>query len=110
MAADRIRKTFAGQYSLDMVRFSTVNVLTQKCSQLRSCFIRVIPIFWFVNPWLQYHVFMVLHELYGTNCTIQFIWYYMNCQGDEGDRSVSMAMENPHKFVLKPQREGGGKF
>ncbi len=29
-------------------------------------------------------------------------------QGDEGDITVDMAMKNPEKFVLKPQREGGG--
>ena len=34
----------------------------------------------------------------------------LNYQGEEGDETVGMAMENPHKFVLKPQREGGGKF
>ncbi|XP_071534052.1 glutathione synthetase-like isoform X1 [Panulirus ornatus] len=28
--------------------------------------------------------------------------------GPEGDRAVQMAMENPERFVLKPQREGGG--
>ena len=30
-------------------------------------------------------------------------------QGTEGDETVKMALENPEKFVLKPQREGGGK-
>ena len=30
-------------------------------------------------------------------------------QGPEGDRTVAMALANPDKFVLKPQREGGGK-
>lgn len=29
-------------------------------------------------------------------------------QGDEGDRNVKMAIENPDRFVVKPQREGGG--
>uniref|UniRef100_A0A8C9V7T6 Glutathione synthetase n=1 Tax=Scleropages formosus TaxID=113540 RepID=A0A8C9V7T6_SCLFO len=28
--------------------------------------------------------------------------------GEEGDRTVAMALANPEKFVLKPQREGGG--
>uniref|UniRef100_A0A3Q1EFV1 Glutathione synthetase n=1 Tax=Acanthochromis polyacanthus TaxID=80966 RepID=A0A3Q1EFV1_9TELE len=28
--------------------------------------------------------------------------------GPEGDQTVAMALTNPHKFVLKPQREGGG--
>ena len=26
----------------------------------------------------------------------------------EGDRAVEMALRDPEKFVLKPQREGGG--
>ncbi|KAL4655309.1 glutathione synthetase [Arapaima gigas] len=28
--------------------------------------------------------------------------------GEQGDRTVAMALANPEKFVLKPQREGGG--
>ncbi|XP_028410101.1 glutathione synthetase-like [Dendronephthya gigantea] len=28
--------------------------------------------------------------------------------GDEGDKNVKMAIENPQRFVVKPQREGGG--
>ena len=31
-------------------------------------------------------------------------------QGPEGDEAVEMAIASPEKFVLKPQREGGGKF
>lgn len=31
-------------------------------------------------------------------------------QGPEGDQAVAMALANPDKFVLKPQREGGGKM
>ena len=34
-------------------------------------------------------------------------WYFF-AQGQEGDKTVAMAMANPEKFVLKPQREGGG--
>ena len=34
--------------------------------------------------------------------------YMFISQDEEGDKSLNMAMENPHKFVLKPQREGGG--
>ena len=29
-------------------------------------------------------------------------------QSPEGDQAVQMAIENPERFVLKPQREGGG--
>lgn len=29
-------------------------------------------------------------------------------QGSEGDETVAMAMAAPDRFVLKPQREGGG--
>lgn len=28
--------------------------------------------------------------------------------GEEGDKAVKMALENPETFVMKPQREGGG--
>lgn len=29
-------------------------------------------------------------------------------QGEDGDKSVTMALSDPDKYVLKPQREGGG--
>jgi len=32
------------------------------------------------------------------------------CQDEEGDANVEMALKNPALFVLKPQREGGGKL
>ena len=31
-------------------------------------------------------------------------------QGPEGDEAVELAMQNPAKYVLKPQREGGGQL
>ena len=31
-------------------------------------------------------------------------------QGPEGDSVVQKALADPHKYVLKPQREGGGKY
>ena len=34
---------------------------------------------------------------------------FFGLQGPEGDRTVAMALADPEKFVLKPQREGGGK-
>jgi glutathione synthase len=33
---------------------------------------------------------------------------YAFFQDDEGDRAAEMAIQNPEKYVLKPQREGGG--
>ena len=30
-------------------------------------------------------------------------------QSEEGDRVVDMALKYPDRYVLKPQREGGGK-
>ena len=30
-------------------------------------------------------------------------------QGPDGDKVVKMAIASPEKYVLKPQREGGGK-
>ncbi|XP_059914357.1 glutathione synthetase [Gadus macrocephalus] len=37
-----------------------------------------------------------------------FAGLYTLDQGQEGDKTVAMAMANPEQFVLKPQREGGG--
>ncbi|XP_051805894.1 glutathione synthetase-like [Acanthochromis polyacanthus] len=37
-----------------------------------------------------------------------FAGLYTLDMGPEGDQTVAMALTNPHKFVLKPQREGGG--
>ena len=31
-------------------------------------------------------------------------------QGVEGDEAIAAAVQSPERFVLKPQREGGGKF
>lgn len=31
-------------------------------------------------------------------------------QGEEGDKTVAMALANPDQYVLKPQREGGGEW
>ena len=30
-------------------------------------------------------------------------------QNADGDRTVEMALSNPENYVMKPQREGGGK-
>lgn len=32
----------------------------------------------------------------------------LSCQGEEGDRIAATAIADPDRFVLKPQREGGG--
>ena len=32
----------------------------------------------------------------------------MLCQDSDGDMNVKMALASPERFVLKPQREGGG--
>ncbi|XP_076449520.1 glutathione synthetase-like [Babylonia areolata] len=37
-----------------------------------------------------------------------FAGLYSLDKGCEGDEAVKMAIESPDKFVLKPQREGGG--
>ena len=31
-------------------------------------------------------------------------------QGSDGDEAEKRALSEPHKYVLKPQREGGGKL
>ena len=36
-------------------------------------------------------------------CSIYF------CQTSEGDQAIEMALRDPERFVLKPQREGGGE-
>uniref|UniRef100_A0A4W5QX28 Glutathione synthase n=1 Tax=Hucho hucho TaxID=62062 RepID=A0A4W5QX28_9TELE len=38
-----------------------------------------------------------------------FAGLYTPDMGPEGDKTVSMALAKPDQFVLKPQREGGGK-
>ena len=37
------------------------------------------------------------------------IKHFYVLQGSEGDAAIAMATKSPQKFVLKPQREGGGK-
>ncbi|KAJ8370633.1 hypothetical protein SKAU_G00106610 [Synaphobranchus kaupii] len=37
-----------------------------------------------------------------------FAGLYTLDMGEEGDKTVAMALANPDQFVLKPQREGGG--
>ncbi|XP_077458292.1 glutathione synthetase [Stigmatopora argus] len=37
-----------------------------------------------------------------------FVGLYTLDMGAEGDKNVTMALETPDRFVLKPQREGGG--
>ncbi|XP_046842851.1 glutathione synthetase-like [Xenia sp. Carnegie-2017] len=37
-----------------------------------------------------------------------FAGLYTLDNGEEGDKNVKMALENPERFVVKPQREGGG--
>ena len=32
----------------------------------------------------------------------------LTLQSDKGDKAYEMAMKNPSRFVVKPQREGGG--
>ena len=34
----------------------------------------------------------------------------MISQGPEGDKIIEMALKNPQNYVLKPQREGGGRI
>jgi len=31
------------------------------------------------------------------------------CQDEEGNKNTELGIEKPHLFVLKPQREGGGR-
>lgn len=31
-------------------------------------------------------------------------------QGPEGDKAIKLGIENPNKYILKPEREGGGKL
>lgn len=35
-------------------------------------------------------------------------FFLSNFQDDFGDQAAKLALQNPHNFVLKPQREGGG--
>lgn len=70
---EQIRATFAGLYTLDMVR---------KCHKSN------------------------ITEIHVRTFVISVHCCYL--QGPEGDKSVAMALAEPDRFVLKPQREGGG--
>lgn len=37
-----------------------------------------------------------------------FLFCFIELKGAEGDETVAMALATPDRFVLKPQREGGG--
>lgn len=41
---------------------------------------------------------------------IILIFMFPHIQGEEGDRTVDMALREPERFVAKPQREGGGRL
>lgn len=66
---EKLRSTFAGQYSLDKV--------VVVCLLLLLLFTLLL----LIDDW----------------------------QTPEGDRAVELALQDPNRFVLKPQREGGGK-
>lgn len=36
--------------------------------------------------------------------------FLASCQGEEGDQAITEALAAPSRFVLKPQREGGGRW
>ena len=36
--------------------------------------------------------------------------FLASCQGEEGDQAIAEAIAAPSHFVLKPQREGGGRW
>ena len=44
-----------------------------------------------------------------TKHQIYLLFTIIHFQGAEGDKSIKLAMESPARFVIKPQREGGGK-
>lgn len=72
---EQIRATFAGLYTLDMVK--------QPKRQLQAVLL-----------------LLLVKDSAGLCCGLQ---------GPEGDRSIEMALAAPDNYVLKPQREGGGK-
>lgn len=87
----RIRSTFTGLYTLDEVsnkhfiyyfHFYTLNFRKEANT---SFFKKLVCIL------LLYCYFIVI------------------IKGPEGEQTVKMALQDPEKFVLKPQREGGGK-
>jgi len=75
-------------------------------------------------PSVEYHLAgtkKIQQELSGAGVLLQFLepeeakqvatiftGLYTLDMGPEGDETVRMAMEDPERFVLKPQREGGG--
>ncbi|KAB1262908.1 Glutathione synthetase [Camelus dromedarius] len=73
-AVARLRATFAGLYSLDMML-----LYTTAGPQLLHLWPKTVG-----------------------DCFLAF------CQGEEGDQAITEAIAAPSRFVLKPQREGGG--
>eukprot|EP00177_Eucheuma_denticulatum_P001529 GFKZ01002740.1.p1 GENE.GFKZ01002740.1~~GFKZ01002740.1.p1 ORF type:complete len:517 (+),score=75.50 GFKZ01002740.1:132-1553(+) len=57
---------------------------------------------------LEGEVEKFLGEKDATEIRKTFVRQYSLSKGEETDRIVTMALENPDDFVLKPQREGGG--
>lgn len=50
------------------------------------------------TPWTR--------SLFTAGCQFSVDWIL--CQDADGDANVRMALTSPERFVLKPQREGGG--
>lgn len=64
---------------------------------------------------VQVHLSMpgILEKFFNDQQTVErmrrvFAAHYALDMNEDGDRAVSMALENPHRFVMKPEREGGG--
>ena len=51
---------------------------------------------------LVYSIMLNYSNLFSNACPVF-------TQGEEGDKNAKMAIENPERFVVKPQREGGGR-
>ena len=58
---------------------------------------------------------IILRSIFSDICWVQslFVRHVSNSycfQVPEGDAAITMATRSPEKYVLKPQREGGGLY
>jgi len=58
---------------------------------------------------------MAMKDCYATTCKLHVSETLTElefgvCQNDEGNANMELALKNPTMYVLKPQREGGGKL
>ena len=127
--AEKIRSTFAGFYTLDLVIAIKINENDYVIVIIES-YVYVLYIHLFVgndnkisiSNYLSVKIHTCisvpiigtsLRNLYLSLCgSFHMSKTHVTCtlvQGAEGDEVIDKAIKEPEKFVAKPQREGGGE-